>query len=167
MTPRRLSDYLRHGEDAELRRRRGVVALSLGAAGVMGLIATYQVGLVRRLPEPRVGWLDSAKVNASPQAYGHAHVPDGLLGLTSYAVTATLAAAGGADRARRHPWLSLATAAKVLADAANAIKLTWDERAKQHVYCGYCLLATVATLGTVPLVYPEARRAVSSLLAGR
>jgi hypothetical protein len=163
MTPHALSHYLRHGGDAELQRRRGVVCLSLAAAGAMGLLAAYQVGLIRRLPEPP--GFDSKKISGSDEAYSHLKTPDALLGLGSYAATALLAAAGGRDRATRTPWLSLASAGKVLIDAVMGLKLTWDEWSKQKAFCFYCLIATVATLGMLPLVYPEARQALRTLTA--
>ncbi|HEY7791724.1 MAG TPA: hypothetical protein VIC33_14505 [Vicinamibacterales bacterium] len=35
-----------------MARRRGIVALALAAAGSMGVIALYQSGVIRHLPEP-------------------------------------------------------------------------------------------------------------------
>lgn len=163
MTPRELSHYLRTGRDAELRRRRAVVCLSLAAAATMGLIGAYQVGIIRHIPEPPLPGLDAEKVNGSDEAYSKLHTPDALLGLGSYAVTAALAAAGGQGRARSHPWLPLATAGKVWFDAANALKLTWDQGAKHKAFCLWCLLATACTVGMLPLVYPEAREALAHL----
>lgn len=165
MTPYDLSHYLRHGRDAELRRRRSVVCLSLAAAGAMGILAAYQVGLIRRPPEPP--GFDSEKVSGSGEAYAHLKTPDALLGLGSYAATAVLAAAGGRDRATRTPWLALASAGKVLVDAAVGLKLTWDEWSKQKAFCFYCLIATVATLGMLPLVFPEARAALRTVAGVR
>jgi uncharacterized membrane protein len=165
MTSHELSRYLRQGHDVGLQRRRGVVCLSLAAAGAMGLIAAYQVGLIRRLPEPP--GFDSGKVSGSDEAYSHVKTPDALLGLGSYAVTAILAAAGGRDRARHSPWLALAATGKVVVDAVAGLKLTWDEWARQKAFCFYCLIATVATLGMLPLVVPEAREAVRALGFGR
>jgi uncharacterized membrane protein len=166
MTPARLSDELRHGTSDDLRRRRGVIGLALGSAGVMGLISLYQTGILRHLPEPRWPGLDADRVNGSAQAYEILGTPDGLLGLASYATTAALAAAGGADRARDRPWVPLAMAGKVAFDAALAAKLTWDQKAKHHAFCLWCLLSAAMTFGMVPLVWPEARRAIRRLVGG-
>jgi uncharacterized membrane protein len=163
-TPHRLSEYLRHGDDAELRRRRGVVALSLAACASMGLIALYQTGLIGHLPNPPVPMLDSDKVDASDEAYSKVSTPDSLLGLTSYAVTAVLAAAGGRDRARRRPWLSLALAGKVLVDSLFSVRLLWVQPVKYKAWCFWCLIAAAATFGSIALIVPEARAAIRQLV---
>ena len=41
----------------------------LAAAGSMGLIALYQMGIIRHLPEPPFPMLDADKVDASSEAY--------------------------------------------------------------------------------------------------
>ena len=166
MTPERLSDELRHGTVDDLRRRRGVVGLALGSAAVMGLISLYQTGVIRHLPEPPLPGLDADKVHGSAQRVGPG-IPDGLLGLASYATTAALATCGGADRATRRPWLPLALAAKVSLDATVAAWLTWVEGTKLKVFSLWSLLAAAMTFGMVPLVWPEARRAIRHLLDQR
>ena len=83
-------------------------------------------------------------------------MPDGVLGLGSYAATLALAAAGGADRAADRPWLPLLLAAKVCLDTVAAGKLTLDQWTKHRAFCFWCLLASAATFATVPLVIPEA-----------
>ncbi|HEX2253955.1 MAG TPA: vitamin K epoxide reductase family protein [Thermoanaerobaculia bacterium] len=159
LEPEELSAELRQARDPDLARRRAAVALSLGAAGTMALIALYQSGLIRHLPEPPLPHLDADAVDASAQAFGKLAVGDGFLGLGSYAATATLAAMGPADRAERMPLVPLALAVKALADAAQAGKLSWDQWAKHRAFCTWCLLAAGATFATLPLTLPEARRA--------
>lgn len=163
MKPKQLSHELRQGQDEHLSRRRGIVCLSLAAAASMGLIAAYQMGLIQHLPEPPLPRLDADKVDASDEAYEKLQTPDAFLGLTSYAATATLAAMGGKDRARSHPWIPLALAGKVAFDASQAAKLTWDQWAKHKAFCFWCLLAAGATFASVPLVFSEARAALSEL----
>lgn len=164
MTTHELSRYLRDGSDSNLQRRRAIVCLSLSAAATMGLMAAYQVGIIKRLPDPPLPRLNSEKVIGSGAAYGRFQTPDALLGLGSYAITAALAAAGGKNRAKSNPWLPLFAAAKVLLDVGNALRLTWNEGVKQKALCFYCLLATLCTLGMAPLVFPEAKQAISQLL---
>ncbi len=53
MTPQELSKELRTGAGDFLEERRGVIGLSLTAIGCMGLIALYQTGMIRRLPDLR------------------------------------------------------------------------------------------------------------------
>jgi uncharacterized membrane protein len=143
-----------------MRRRRAVVGLSLASAAAMGVIAAYQVGLVRRLPGPPLPWLNAEKVVGSKRAYSRLGTPDGVLGLCSYAATAALAAAGGRERARAHPILPVALAGKAVFDVFNALRLAWAEWAEDRAFCLYCLFATVCTLGVLPLVIPEARAAI-------
>ncbi len=160
MKPAQLSRELRKGESPFLKRRRGIVGLSLAAAGSMGVISLYQMGMIRHLPEPPLPGLDADEVDASEEAYTKLSSPDAVIGLTSYGVTALLAAAGGEDRARTHPWLPLAMAGKATLDAAQAAKLTWDQWTKHRAFCSWCLLGAAASFASAPLVLPEARAAL-------
>ena len=161
--PAELSWQLRHLRTAELSRRRKIVGLCLLASGAMGVIALYQTGIIRRLPDPPIPGIDSNRVNAAPEAYAKLRAPDALLGLGSYAVTATLAAAGGAGRARRRSWLPVALGIKALADSGQAAKLTWDQWAKHKAFCIYCLAAAAATFLSLPLALKDAQRGVQEL----
>lgn len=127
--------------------------------GSMAVISLYQMGLIKHLPEPPLPGLDADKVDAAPEAYQKLSMPDAVLGMASYAATATLAAMGGEDRARTAPLVPLALAAKAGFDAYQAMVLTKDQMTKHQAFCSWCLLAAGATLGTVPLVVPEARAA--------
>jgi uncharacterized membrane protein len=158
-----ISLELRTSDSAAMRRRRGVVGLSLLAASAMGVIGLYQTGLIRHIPEPGLPGLDADKVDASPEAYSKLSTPDALLGLGSYAATAALAAMGGEDRGDRRPWIPLALAGKIGFDVVQASILTLDQWVKHRSFCSWCLLATAATLASAPLALPEAVRAVRSL----
>ncbi len=159
MKPEDLSEQLRQGSGPFLARRRAVAGLSLAAAGSMGLIALYQLGLIRHLPDLPLPYFDADKVDASSEAYASLATPDGVLGLGSYAATMALAAAGGQERATERPWLPLALAAKVALDTAQAGRLTVHQWTKHRAFCIWCLLAAAATFAQVPLVVPEARAA--------
>lgn len=152
-----LSRELRHDETPSLGRRRGVIALSLTASAAMGVIALYQTGLIKHLPEPPLPFFDADRIDASDEAYKRFATPDALLGLGSYAMTAGLAAMGGRDRAR---WISLAMAAKVVFDAGNAIRLTIVQWKHYRAWCFWCLIAAGATFAMTPLVIPEALAAI-------
>jgi hypothetical protein len=133
------------------------------AVGSMGLIVLYQMGTIEHLPEPQIPGLDADKVDASPEASTRLAMPDGIVGLGSYAVTMGLAAMGGRERARDPPWIPLALAAKVAFDAYQAGKLTVNQATKRKAFCFWCLLSTAATFATVPLVVPEVRIALRHL----
>lgn len=160
-----LSAELRTGRGGHIGERRGITALALVAAGSMGVIVLYQMGLIKHLPGPPVPHMDADEVDASGEAYEKLAMPDAALGLGSYAVTLGLAAAGGLDRARRRPWLPLAMAGKVGVDALQAGKLTVDQWVKHRAFCSWCLLAAGATFAMVPLAMPEARAALRTLSA--
>lgn len=165
MTPEALSRELRLGSGRFLRLRRKVLGLSLVAAGSMMPITLYQMGVIRHLPEPPLPRLDADAVDAAPEAYAILATPDAVLGLGSYAMTAWLAAIGGEDRARTQPWIALALAVKVALDTAIGAKLTVDQWTKHRAFCSWCLLATAASIATVPFVIPEARAAMTRLSA--
>lgn len=160
MNARALSQHLRHGQSDLLRRRRHSATLSLLAAGSMALIALYQFGILKHLPDPPLPHIDSDKVDASEEAYARFATPDAFLGLTSYGVTMVLAAMGGPDRAQERPWIPLAWTAKAALDALQAAQLTVDQWTKHRAFCFWCLLAAGATFATLPLTLPEARLAL-------
>ncbi len=163
MTPAQLSKELRTGEGHFLEERRGVIALSLTAIGCMGLIALYQTGIIRRLPDLPLPLMDSDKVDSSDEAYAKLSTPDAFIGLGSYAATMGLAAMGGRKRAQEQPWIPLALAAKAGFDATQAAKLSYDQWAKHKAFCVWCLIAAAATFATVPLVIGEALEAAREL----
>ncbi len=140
-----------------------MVGLSLTAAGSMGVIALYQMGIIKHLPDPLLPYFDSNKVDAAAEAYSYFATPDAVLGLTSYGMTMVLAAMGGKDRATELPWLPLALSAKVALDTLQAGRLTIDQWTKHRAFCIWCLLASGTTFASVPLVVPEARVALQQL----
>lgn len=161
----RLSRQLRMGNDPHLRRRRAIAGLSLVASGSMAIISLYQLGIIRHIPEPPLPMMNADKVDASAESYENFSSPDAVLGLGSYAATMVLAAMGSPDRVTQRPWIPLALAAKVAADAANAAKLTVDQWTKHRAFCFWCLLAATATFAMVPVIIPEAREAARALSA--
>lgn len=160
MNAAKLSHELREGTGGELDRRRKLTKLGLVAAGSMGVILLYQMGIIDHLPEPPFPGLDADKVDAAPEAYQKLDMPDAALGLVSYATTLALATMGGKDRAYSHPWIPLALAAKVTVDAAQAGKLSIDQWTEHRAFCSWCLLAAGATFAALPLVLPEAKTAL-------
>lgn len=162
MTVGELSTEVRGGDGADLRHRRAVVRLSLVAATAMGFVSLYQLGVLRHLPDPPLPGFDADRVNGSDEAYPLG-IPDALLGLGSFTATAVLAAAGGPSRAGHTPWLPIGLAAKATADAAVAARLTCVQAFKLRAFSLWSLLATAATFGILPLVMPEARRALQHL----
>lgn len=164
--PAQLSHELREDTSPDLTRRRWVIGLSIVGTVAAQIVALYQTGIVKRLPDPPVGPFDSEKVDASDYAYKRLQTPDGFLMLGTYAVTAALAAAGGKDRATEQPWLPIAAAAKTLYDAATTVVLGREEWAENKALCAYCQAATLASFASAALTLPEALRAARHLLGG-
>jgi hypothetical protein len=158
-----VSDALRRQTGDFLDRRRRVSLLTFGAMGSLGMVAAYQLGLLRHLPDPPRGPFHSDRVDASGEAYQYLKTPDATLGLASYAATLVLAGMGSARRESERPWVPLAMAAKVALDAAYGIYLTLEQGTKHRRFCSWCLTAAGASLATVPQVVPEAAAAWRAL----
>lgn len=154
-----VSDDLRLGHGEFVRRRRRVGALSLGAMGSLGMVAAYQLGILKNLPEPPFRRLDADRVDAGGEAYQLFKTPDAAVALASYGVTLVLVGMGPAERAQRRPWVPLAMAAKVAADAAFGLYLTLEQGTKHRRFCSWCLMAAAASVAMVPQVVPEASAA--------
>ncbi|HTU43984.1 MAG TPA: vitamin K epoxide reductase family protein [Bryobacteraceae bacterium] len=163
ITPDELSRELRQGYSPFLKRRRGIIGLCFFSCGVLGAVALYQIGILKKLPEPRRRAFDAEKVNGSGEAYSMLATPDALLGLASYAVTAALAGMGSEHRSRTHPWIPIAMGGKLLVDSAMAAKLTVDEATKFRAYSLWSVLAAAATWIALPLALPEAIAAIRQL----
>ena len=164
MRPEELSRQLRRGSGGYLALRRGVVGLSLAAAGSLGLVTLYQTGLIKHVPEPPFPYLDADAVDAAPEAYTRLSIPDGVLGIGNHTLTMALAAAGGEDRAATQPWLPLTLAAKVAFDAFVAYETTVEQWEAHRAFCLWCLISAGASVATVPLVLPESWAALREVL---
>ncbi len=154
-----LRQQLRYGSDPLLRRRRAIVGLSVFSSAVLGGIALFQVGLLKKLPDPPVPRFNADDVNASPQAYSLLKTPDALLGMASYSATACLAGMGKQDRWKAARWIPLAMGAKAICDAGMAGKLSLTQCTKLGKFSIWSLLVAGATFGTLALAIPELKQA--------
>ena len=154
---------LRTGSSPFLKRRRNIIRLAFFSSAALAGIALYQIGILKKLPEPHWRGFNAEKVNGSAQAYSIFGIPDALLGLASYAVTACLAGLGPENRWQTHPVMPIGMGLKVLADAAFAGKLTIDECRKYQAFSLWSVLIAAATFTALPLAIPEMKAALREL----
>ena len=166
MNAEELSRDLRCGGGRFLHRRRNIVGLSFFSCAMLGTVALYQLGILKKLPQPQFKLFDTAKVNGSSEAYSNLATPDAFLGLASYSITAVLAGMGPENRARTHPWMALGMGLKLLADALMAAKLTMDEVRKFKAFSLWSVLTALATWSALPMAVPETKAALRRI-AGR
>ena len=159
LSPGTIDCGLRGGSSPFLRRRRSIVGLASLSSTVLGGIALYQMGVLKKLPGPRWSGFDAEKVSRFSQAYSILALPDALLGLTSYGVTACPAGMGPEDRWRTHPLIPLGMGVNLLSDAALAGKRAVDACRKYRSISVWSLLAAAATFAALPLAIPEAQAA--------
>jgi hypothetical protein len=167
LSPDQLGRELRTGSGPFLKQRRNILGLSLFSSAVLGGIALYQMGILKKLPEPRWRGFNAEKIHGSAQAYSTLEIPDALLGLASYAVTACLAGRGSGNRWRTHPSMPIGMGIKLFADAAFAGKLTIEECRKFRSLSLWSLLVAVATFTALPLAIPEAKAALRRCMRGQ
>jgi uncharacterized membrane protein len=158
-----LSTDLRLSQSPLLRNRRRIAALSLLAMAGLSAISLYQLGIVKSLPEVPLRIFDSERVVSSKAAYAHFNIPDGVLGMGSFAATLALASIGGPGRARSHPALSLAFAGKVAVDVIEAATHSVRQWADFKSLCSWCLVPAVSSFIAGALVIPEARDAMRQI----
>jgi uncharacterized membrane protein len=163
MKPEQLSLELRKGSTSDLQRRRWIISLSVFGAAMGQIVSLYQTGILKHLPDPPLSVFDSDKVDASNYAYTRLNAPDGPAMLVTYGVTAWLASAGGQNRATQNPWLPLAMGTKLVVDVATNLQLAREEWAENKKLCAYCQSASVASLASLVLAWPEVRSAIRSL----
>lgn len=164
MKPQQLREELQEGDTRDLRRRRGIVVLSLIGMASMAAVTLYQMGLIRHLPDPPLSRFDSDRVNASDTAYQYG-VPDGTLTLAGHATNAAMAAFGGLRRTDAQPWVPIAASGKAGAEAAIATKyLFYQMPVVEKKWCGYCIIDALMHIGTFALTLPEAARALHVLM---
>jgi hypothetical protein len=157
--PPALGEELRQAQGEFLGHRRSTAALTVVGMASLAVIALYQLGVFKRLPEPSLPILDAEKVNGSAEAYQLLDTPDAVLGLGSYAATLGLVAIGGTNRAQSKPWIPLALAVKSGLDLLQAAVLTGKSWTHFRAFSLYSLVTAFCSFLVFPLVLPEAKAA--------
>jgi uncharacterized membrane protein len=163
LTPPQLRHQLQQEDTADLRRRRGVIGLSLVGMASMTAVTLLQTGIIKHLPDPPFGNFDSDRVNSSDTAY-RLGVPDGSISLASLAANIPIAAFGGADRVQTKPWVPLVAALKATGEALAASWYFYQMPAKEKAWCGYCIVGALANIGIAALTLAEGRKALAVIM---
>lgn len=159
-----LRGYIQDSGEFEMQMRRGVVVVSLVGIAAMAMTTLLQTGVVRNLPDPKVGNFDTKRVNLSEEAYSYGG-PDSPVTIAAHAGNLVFASMGGSDRAERHPWLPIAAGVAAAAQAAVAAKYLFYQMPKvDRAWCPYCIADALTHFATVALVLPEAARAIRNLV---
>lgn len=143
-----------------MRARRALVALSLIGVGIGKFVSLYQFGLIKRLPDPPIPIFDSTKVNASDYAYKRGATADAFLMIITYATTAWLAASGRDERATKNPLWVKVMFGKILLDIATNLMLAREEYAENKKLCFYCQSASLISLVSLLVAWPEFKKSI-------
>ena len=135
---------------------RGVVATSLFSVSVLGVVALFQTGFLKHLPNLKLPHFDAEKVHGSAKAYSIFGIPDSLLGMVSYSVTGSLA---GLEERSPSVLTKVALAGKTGFDLANAVRLNLYAWRKLHACSLPSLLISAATAVSFSLALQNAWRA--------
>ncbi len=162
LIPGELRRDLQESTDADMRRRRGIVVVSLFGMANMAIVSLLQTGIVKHLPDPPLDSFDSDKVNSSATAYALG-TPDGTLSLAGLAMNLPLAGFGGISRAQRTPYVPIGAAVKSGIEAVAAAWYFYQMPAKEKKWCAYCIAGAIANLTAFALTLPEAVKAFKHL----
>lgn len=155
---------LRESRAPQMILRRAIIGASLVGMASMALIALFQGGLIRRLPDLPLKDFRSDEVNASDTAYGWG-MPDSPLSIGSHAASLAAATVGTVDRAREHPWLPLAaTAIAAPAAVTSARYLFYDMPVREKGWCPYCIVDALAHIAVLGFTFWESKKAVQAAL---
>jgi hypothetical protein len=161
-----LAANLGSGESRDLALRRVAIGASLVGMASMALVALFQSGAIRHLPDPPVDGFDADHVNA-PERSSLWGVPDGFCKCAAHAIMLALAAAWTADRARRRPWLPFLAAGFALGQAIAAGRALWRMPKVDKAWCGYRLVDAMVHFAMAAIMLPAAMGALCQRMSRR
>jgi uncharacterized membrane protein len=138
------------------RDHRAIATLAGVAVVDFALGSLVQLGIVRRLPDPPIRWIDSRRVMTSPAAYPLG-IPDApiALGLNALIAGASVAASRRTGRTRR--LLDRLIAGASIGGAIGVVRYA-IEMVRLRRACAYCIVAGAAMLAIVPIAVRTALR---------
>ena len=141
----------RYSANPSRMAKRIPLAVLAGCGALVALYLTlYQTNAIGTVWEPFFGdgskkILDSSLATSLP-------VPDALLGVIAYLIEVALDLAGGEDRWRRRPWLTIAFGVVVVGMALGSVGLVLMQAFYFQAFCTLCLVSAaisfiIASLG--------------------
>jgi len=138
-------------------RAAAIVACGVALAS-LAPVALHQLGVVAHLPDPPGGLFDSDGITESKAAHPF-RVPDGLLGLASYAATMALLL-----MARSQPRVRPLLATKLAADTGLAGINMVRQIVQLRRICSWCTVTALATAMTAYTARQLLRSAAAAAL---
>ena len=166
LSAKQLGVELREGTDDFLVHRRAGAVLALVSMASLAVVALYQMGALKHLPEPpppRSRRGEGQRFGAGLPTLEHAGRGAGPGQLRG---DPRSGGNGGANRAQTQPWIPLALAAKAGLDTLQAGRLTRKSWVNYRAFSLYSLVTATATFLTLPTVLPEAYIAWRKLVHG-
>lgn len=149
--------YLPEANASGIENKAAVACCALAIASLVP-VALTQLGVIQELPDPPGSLFDSKQIVQSKGAYPLG-IPDGVLGIASYAATLALLLTANPDR----PVLQRMLRAKLAVDAGMAAKNVRKQVTSMGKICTWCMGTAAATAGVVyfarkarPAVRPKA-----------
>lgn len=137
----------REGTHNYPNQRRMAASLTLLGITSLRVMAHYQLGILRSLPQLPLRILNAEKVNRSTACI--LNTPNAVLGVGSYAATLGLTAMGAGNRAEAQPWVPLAFAAKASLGTWQVLKFTRASWVNNRTFSLYGLVTFITTLLTL------------------
>jgi uncharacterized membrane protein len=125
--------------ESDTRMRRVAIYSVIGLIDA-AVISLRQLGVIRRLPDPPLPYVDSNRVTTSKKAYSLG-LPDAPLGALLYAFNLVLAALMASNRAKAPRLARLSLAVSTLAGTGAAADFLYDMFRREKRLCPYCIAA--------------------------
>lgn len=143
------------------KRRKWVIGISTVGAIAGNLVSLLQHKVIETPTKPSV--LGVAAQEAVEATNAKIDMPDALINLINYGLTAWLARAGGKKRAKNQPFLPIAMGVKTIADSAVALEMAREDWEKNHKIGTYPQIAAFASLSAAAVAVPEMVTGVQQL----
>ena len=142
-------------------RARRLAAAALGTAGFLDAVymLSYDEGLLPKLWCPFFGE-QCEKVGRSRHAR-HIGIPNAVVGGMGYGAMAMLALWDGIQKPSKRPLKSFAFAGMSAVFAGASAYLMYEQKAKVHAYCFWCITSTAISAVLLPLGVMEGIEAIT------